>query len=240
MKLPITFASQNEELLFVGLSILAGLLFISFVRILLLLRRGRKMAARSEKLEKQILDQQQTLLDIRSDSNAWRGEMQRQFDAFRADSAKRLEEAGGRSAGMNGQLEAVLDTHRRRVEELEESLEAARRIEAELPAAKARILELEKELAGSAVGTPNGTKGFSPQQLASLAAATKAVSGASSLPMLPSMEALQGLPGMDATKPICSTPDSLTQLQQRNSELQRALLLARRRKPADRAKSRTR
>lgn len=240
MKLPFTFASQNEELLFVGLCILAGLLCISFVRILLLLRGGRKLAARSEKLEKQILDQQQTLLDIRSDANAWRGEMQRQFDAFRAESAKRLEEAGGRSTGMNRHLEAAVDTHRRRVEELEQSLEEARRMGAELPAANARILELEKELAGSLVGAPNGTKSFTPQQMASLAAATKAVSGPASLPMLPSMEALQSLPAADALKPSVSPFDSVAQLQQRNSELQRALLLARRRKPADRARSRNR
>jgi hypothetical protein len=46
------------------------------------------MGRREEKLEKQILDQQKLILDIRSDANAWRGEMQRQFDAFRADATK--------------------------------------------------------------------------------------------------------------------------------------------------------
>lgn len=88
MKWNLKFASQNEEVLFVGLCILLGLLFISALRILLLLRRLRKMSRREEKLEMQILDQQKLILDIRSDANAWRGEMQRQFDAFRADATK--------------------------------------------------------------------------------------------------------------------------------------------------------
>lgn len=84
MKWNLKFASQNEELLFVALCIVFALLFIAAIRILLLLRKVRKMNERAEKLEKQILDQQRLILDIRSDANAWRGEMQRQFDAFRA------------------------------------------------------------------------------------------------------------------------------------------------------------
>ena len=88
MKWNLKFASQNEELVFVGICILLGLLFIAAIRILLLLRRLQKMGRREEKLEKQILDQQKVILDIRSDANAWRGEMQRQFDAFRADATK--------------------------------------------------------------------------------------------------------------------------------------------------------
>jgi hypothetical protein len=70
------------------LCIVIGLFFIAAIRILLLLRRLQKMGRREEKLEKQILDQQKLILDIRSDANAWRGEMQRQFDAFRADATK--------------------------------------------------------------------------------------------------------------------------------------------------------
>ncbi len=88
MKWNLKFASQNEELLFVVLCIVIGLLFIAAIRILLLLRRLQMMGRREEKLEKQILDQQKVILDIRSDANAWRGEMQRQFDAFRADATK--------------------------------------------------------------------------------------------------------------------------------------------------------
>jgi hypothetical protein len=53
--------------------------------------------------------------------------------------------------------------------------------------------------------------------------------------MLPSMETLQTQPSTEA-----AGSDPISQLQQRNMELQRALLLARRRKPADRAKTRGR
>jgi hypothetical protein len=88
MKWNFKFASQNEELLFVTLCIVIGLLFLAAIRILLLLRRVSIMHNRADKLEKQILDQQRIILDIRSDSNAWRGEMQRQFDAFRAESTR--------------------------------------------------------------------------------------------------------------------------------------------------------
>jgi hypothetical protein len=88
MKWNLKFASQNEELLFVALCIVFALLFIAAIRILLLLRKVRKMNERAEKLEKQILDQQRLILDIRSDANAWRGEMQRQFDAFRAEATR--------------------------------------------------------------------------------------------------------------------------------------------------------
>lgn len=88
MNWKISFSSEDERVLMVGLVILIGLLFIAAVRILLLLRKVRKMAERAEKLEKQILDQQRMILDVRSDANAWRGEMQRQFDAFRADASR--------------------------------------------------------------------------------------------------------------------------------------------------------
>lgn len=84
----LKFSSQNEELLFVTLCVVMGLLFLAAIRILLLLRKVRIMNSRAAKLEKQILDQQRIILDIRSDSNAWRGEMQRQFDAFRAEATR--------------------------------------------------------------------------------------------------------------------------------------------------------
>lgn len=228
--------TQTEELLFVSLCIVTGLLLISFVRILLLLRRCRKMAVREQKLEQQILDQQKTILDIRSDANAWRGEMQRQFDAYRADAAKRLDEADLRAAGTQNRLDIASEQHERRLFELQASLDAARRMCAELPAAKARIIELEKLLVSGPVEGLNGQHAFSPVEIEELAAATKAVS-TPGLPMLPSMETLQTQP---APAEASESDDSLSLLRQRNAELERALLLARRRKPAARAKDRKR
>lgn len=236
MNWDIKLTTQTEELLFVALCIVAGLLLIAFVRILLLLRGRRKMAERTEKLEQQILDQQKTILDIRSDANAWRGEMQRQFDAYRADAAKRLDEADVRAAGTQNRLDIATEQHDRRVFELQASLDAARRMCAELPAAKARIIELEKLLANGPAEGLNGHRTFTQNEIEELAAATKAVS-TPGLPMLPSMEALQTQPDSDETS---ESDDSLSLLRQRNAELERALLLARRRKPAARAKDRKR
>jgi hypothetical protein len=88
MNLNFKPATPNEEMLLLGIAVIFGLLFISAVGILLLLRKVRKMGDLAEKLESQILGQQKRILDIRSDANAWRGEMQRQFDAFRAESSR--------------------------------------------------------------------------------------------------------------------------------------------------------
>jgi hypothetical protein len=236
MNWDIKLTTQTEELLFVLLCIVAGLLLISFVRILLLLRGRRKMAERTEKLEQQILDQQKTILDIRSDANAWRGEMQRQFDAHRADAARRLDDAELRAAGTQNRLDIATEQHDRRLFELQASLDAARRMCAELPAAKARIIELEKLLANGPAEGLNGHRTFTQNEIEELAAATKAVS-TPGLPMLPSMEALQTQPESDDAS---ESDDSLSLLRQRNAELERALLLARRRKPAARAKDRKR
>lgn len=236
MNWDIKLTTQTEELLFVLLCIVAGLLLIAFVRILLLLRGRRKMVERTEKLEQQILDQQKTILDIRSDANAWRGEMQRQFDAYRADAANRLDEADMRAAGTQNRLDIATEQHDRRVFELQASLDAARRMCAELPAAKARIIELEKLLANGPAEGLNGHRTFTQDEIEELAAATKAVSSPG-LPMLPSMEALQTQPDSDEAS---ESDDSLSLLRQRNAELERALLLARRRKPAARAKDRKR
>jgi len=214
MKWPPQFTSQNEELLFVGLCILAGLLLISSVRILLLLRQRRKLAERMQKLEKQIIDQQHSILDIRSDANAWRGEMQRQFDAFRAEAAKRIEDADLRTASTSNRLDIAAEQHDYRVFELQASLDATRRLCAELPAAKARIIELEKLLANSA-GTcvMNGSPALSHEKEERLAMATKAISSPNSLPMLPSMETLQAQPMVKAAALGGQAADSVWQLQ---------------------------
>lgn len=75
------------------LSIVSGLLLLSMVRILFLLRTNRRLRESAEKMEKQVLTQHGEILAVRQDSNAWRGETQRMFDAFRAEFSKRLEES---------------------------------------------------------------------------------------------------------------------------------------------------
>lgn len=75
------------------LSIVGGLLALSMVRILFLLRTNRRLRESTAKMEKQVLAQHGEILAVRQDSNAWRGETQRMFDAFRAEFSKRLEES---------------------------------------------------------------------------------------------------------------------------------------------------
>ena len=76
-----------------GLTIVGGLLLIAMVRIMFLLRTNSRLRDSTSKMEQQVLQQHHEILSVRSDSNAWRGELQRMFDAFRAEYSKRLEES---------------------------------------------------------------------------------------------------------------------------------------------------
>jgi hypothetical protein len=75
------------------LCIVGGLLLIAMVRIIFLLRTNTRLRESTSKMEKQVLTQHQEILAVRQDSNAWRGEIQRMFDAFRAEFSKRLAES---------------------------------------------------------------------------------------------------------------------------------------------------
>lgn len=75
------------------LCIVGGLLLIAMVRITFLLRTNSRLRDSTAKMEKQVLTQHQEILAVRQDSNAWRGELQRMFDAFRAEFSKRLTES---------------------------------------------------------------------------------------------------------------------------------------------------
>ncbi len=87
---PITLDVPTLQLV---LSIVGGLLLISMVRIVFLLRTNTRLRDSTAKMERQVLVQQQEILSVRQDSNAWRGELQRMFDAFRAEFSKRLIES---------------------------------------------------------------------------------------------------------------------------------------------------
>ena len=73
--------------------IVVGLLIIAMIRIVFLLRTNRRLMIQQEKMEQQVLNQQRDVIQVRQDSNAWRGSMQVQFDAFRAESSRRLEDS---------------------------------------------------------------------------------------------------------------------------------------------------
>jgi hypothetical protein len=83
----------DPPVLTLALSIVGGLLLIAMVRILFLLCTHKRLHEATQKMEKQLLAQHNQILFVKQDSNAWRVEIQRMFDAFRAEYAKRLEES---------------------------------------------------------------------------------------------------------------------------------------------------
>jgi hypothetical protein len=89
------------------LSIVGGLLLIAMVRITFLLRTNSRLRDSTAKMEKQVLTQHQEILAVRQDSNAWRGELQRMFDAFRAEFSKRLTESEQRYQDIQQRQTAV-------------------------------------------------------------------------------------------------------------------------------------
>lgn len=91
-----------------SLAIVGGLLLLSMVRIVFLLRTNSRLRESTSKMEQQVLNQHQALLSVRSDSNAWRGELQRMFDSFRAEFSKRLDESEQRYKEVQQRCETAV------------------------------------------------------------------------------------------------------------------------------------
>ena len=92
------------------LCIVGGLLLIAMVRIIFLLRTNSRLRDSTAKMEKQVLTQHQEILAVRQDSNAWRGELQRMFDAFRAEFSNRLVESEKRYQDIQHRQAAATTT----------------------------------------------------------------------------------------------------------------------------------
>lgn len=89
------------------LLVVAGLLLLSMTRIVFLLRTNTRLRESTATMERQICTQQSEILAARRDSNAWRGEMQRVFDAFRAEFSKRLVESEQRHLDLTKRQEIM-------------------------------------------------------------------------------------------------------------------------------------
>ncbi|MEN3942025.1 hypothetical protein WJU23_12075 [Prosthecobacter sp. SYSU 5D2] len=130
-------ASPTEHQIYVfATSLMAAFFVAAMVRLWLLRRVEEKLLKNKEALEKQIVLQQKDLLTVRQESNAWRMEMQRQFDLFRHMASDQL---GVEEKRFN----ELLAKSTRREYELQTALDIAKQMCSELPAAKARILYLE-------------------------------------------------------------------------------------------------
>lgn len=122
---------------FVILTALIAVFFIAaIVRLWLLRRVEDRLLKNKDALEKQVLTQQKELMQARSDANAWRAEMQRQFDLFR-------HMAGDQLKVEETRFDNLLKQSRERERDLQAELDIARRMGAELPSAKARLMQLE-------------------------------------------------------------------------------------------------
>jgi hypothetical protein len=122
---------------FIVLTALIAVFFIAALGRLWLLRRIEdRLLKNKDALEKQVLVQQKELMQVRSDANAWRAEMQRQFDLFRHMASEQLKVEEAR-------FDNLLRQSRERERDLQAELDIARRMSAELPSTKARLMQLE-------------------------------------------------------------------------------------------------
>ncbi len=119
-----------------GTSIMAVLFIAGMVRLWLLRRVEEKLLKNKDALEKQVLTQQKDLQLARSDANAWRSEMQRQFDLYRHLASDQLKVEESR-------FDNLLVKSREREHALQTTLDITRQMCAELPATKARLMQLE-------------------------------------------------------------------------------------------------
>jgi hypothetical protein len=87
------------------------------------------------RLEDQIVSQQHDLIRTRETASAWRLEMQRQFDAFRADSSKQLTDAEQRAAASQQHLDETLKRSWKTESDLRQSLERALKLAGDEPEA---------------------------------------------------------------------------------------------------------
>lgn len=129
----------EKQIYILAISFMAAVFVAALVRLWLLRREEERLLKNKNALEKQIVLQQKDLMTVRQESNAWRTEMQRQFDLFRHMASDQL---GVEEKRFND----LLAQSTRREYELQTALALAKDMCIELPSAKARILHLESLL----------------------------------------------------------------------------------------------
>ncbi len=148
---------------------MAVIFLAALIRVWLLRRVEEKLLKTKDKLEAQVIAQQKDLMQVRSDANAWRAEMQRQFDHFRHMASDQLKVEETR-------FDNLLSKSRQREHELQATLDIARQMCAELPSAKARVMQLE-----SLLGVDAG------EGLSQTSSSPVSLNGASSISVLPDL-----------------------------------------------------
>lgn len=198
----------------------------ALVRIWLVRRHEEKLLKKIDSREKQILTLQKDLILYREETNIWRAEMQRQFDLFRSTASQHLEVEQKR-------FNDLMTKSRDREHQLQTSLDIAKQMCMELPATKARLMQVE-----SMIGLDAG-EGLNKEALP-VTQPTQSKLAFTPLPDIDgTLEAmLPPVPQLESRSPAAAettvTPDhreelqtQLLHLQQQNQQLQQALTASR-------------
>lgn len=199
---------------------MAVLFIAALVRVWLLRRHEDKLVKKLETQEKQVLTLQKDLTLTRQDSDKWRTEMQRQFDLFHSTSTQHIEAEKKR-------FDDLLNKSREREHQLQTGLDIAKQMCSELPATKARLMQME-----SMIGLDAG-EGFSQEIPVALPGAKFGLSTLPDLDGTPT-EALSEMPPVDVPAATENPAEEgreiqaqLRHLQQQNQQLQQALTASR-------------
>ncbi|MCX6854218.1 MAG: hypothetical protein NTV80_04860 [Verrucomicrobia bacterium] len=209
---------------FVLMTLIMAVLFIAaLIRVWLLRRTESKLLKNRDALELQILDQQKDLMNTRQDANAWRAEMQRQFDLFRHMASDQLKVEEKR-------FDDLLQKSREREHQLQTTLDITKQMCVELPGTKARLMQLE-----SIIGLDDGN------HLSAVATPSASTPSFDMAPM-PDLDEVASTPQTispaESTEPAKAKSANthamtdaiqieISQIQQQNTQLKQALAAAR-------------
>lgn len=214
------FPSESHPFI-LATALMAVFFIAALVRIWLLRRHEEKLLKKIDSREKQILTLQQDLILYREETNIWRTEMQRQFDLFRSTASQHLDVEQKR-------FNVLMTKSRDREHQLQTSLDIAKQMCMELPATKARLMQVE-----SMIGLDAG-EGLNKEALPVNQPARSKLA----FTLLPDIDSTpEAVPQLETSPPAAQTtvtPDHREELQtqllhlhQQNQQLQQALTASR-------------
>ncbi len=245
--LPASFARVNSIPLEAQPFALAAALFgvgaiLLAIRLSITSRAHSLLRQSRNDLEIHLLRAQRDLASARDDAAEWRSQLQQQFDTFRAATAGQLTMGEARFERLQKLFDDASKSADKTQLELRTQLDVLRGMCAELPFAKARLLELER---GSATGLslPQFIEPAAdePQAEALAAPSVELQPAAEAAPLLPlpaladepklngtnghavTLAAISPLPEPDETR-LADLESQLAHAAQRNTALQRELI----------------
>lgn len=198
------------------------------IRLWLLRRVEERLLHDRQALENLVLQQQKELLQARQDGQAWRGEIERQFDHYRHMASAQLDVEQAR-------FNELLARTAQRERELQSELALARQMCTDLPHAQARVLYLESMLSVPDLSLAEPRPGaVNPAFTAPLSYSVEPppvplISPKRQLPPLPALSDGPGttVPASLAPVPEPSLDERLLFAERQNQHLRQALAAAR-------------